>query len=276
MLTMNLYDVLGVSKDASTDEIKKAYRRLASKHHPDKGGDTAKFQEIQTAYDTLSDENKRRSYDNPHQNDFHFNVNDGNLNDIFEQFGFRFGPGFAGHRKNRDLRVGITIDLSETLTDTIKTLSIRNSNGTRKNIDVSIPRGITSGTTMKIPGFGDNTLGNVPPGDLLVNIDIAPHSNYTVRGLDLFTPVYIDSLEAMVGCEKLTTGLDGRQFLINITAGTQNEVKLKIPGEGLWGFQNDIKGHLFAVVKIKVVDDLEDVHKDVIRDIINKRKNATT
>jgi curved DNA-binding protein len=273
---MNLYDVLGVSKTATADEIKKAYRRLASKHHPDKGGDTAKFQEIQTAYDTLSDDNKRRAYDNPHTNDFHFNVHDGNLNDIFSQFGFHFGPGFSAPRRNRDLRTGITLDLAETLTDQIKTLSIRNMDGTRKNIDINVPRGITSGTTMKIPGFGDHSNGNLAPGDLLVNIDIAPNPNYTVRGLDLLTPVHIDSLEAMVGCEKIVNGLDGRQFLINIPAGTQNDVKLKILGEGLWGFQNDIKGHLFAVVKIRVVADLLEEQKNLIKDIINQRKNVTT
>jgi DnaJ-class molecular chaperone len=88
--------------------------------------------------------------------------------------------------------------------------------------------------------------------------------------------VHIDSLEAMVGCEKIVNGLDGRQFLINIPAGTQNDVKLKILGEGLWGFQNDIKGHLFAVVKIRVVADLLEEQKNIIKDIINQRKNATT
>ena len=276
MFTMNLYEILGVSNTASTEEIKKAYRRLASKHHPDKGGDTAKFQEIQTAYDTLSDPVKRQDYDNPRHNDFHFNVNTGDLNDIFGRFGFNFGQGFTGIRKNRDLRVNISLNLEETLTDQVKTLSIRNADGSRKNLDVTVPRGITSGTTMKIPGFGDQSMTNLPPGDLLVNIDIAPHSNYNARGLDLYTPVQIDSLEAMVGCEKIVTGLDGRQFLVNIPAGTQQDVKLKILGEGLWGFQNDIKGHLFAVVKIKVVGDLDDATKDVIRNIIDKRKNVTT
>lgn len=273
---MNLYEILGVSNTSSTEEIKKAYRRLASKHHPDKGGDTAKFQEIQTAYDTLSDPVKRQDYDNPRSNDFHFNVHTGDLNDIFGRFGFNFGQGFTGIRKNRDLRVNISLNLEETLTNQVKTLSIRNADGSRKNLDVTVPRGITSGTTMKIPGFGDQSMTNLPPGDLLVNIDIAPHSNYNARGLDLYTPVQIDSLEAMVGCEKIVTGLDGRQFLVNIPAGTQQDVKLKILGEGLWGFQNDIKGHLFAVVKIKVVGDLDDATKDVIRNIIDKRKNVTT
>lgn len=273
---MNLYEILGVSNTASTEEIKKAYRRLASKHHPDKGGDTAKFQEIQTAYDTLSDPVKRQDYDNPRSNDFHFNVHTGDLNDIFGRFGFNFGQGFTGIRKNRDLRVNISLNLEETLTNQVKTLSIRNADGSRKNLDVTVPRGITSGTTMKIPGFGDQSMTNLPPGDLLVNIDIAPHSNYNARGLDLYTPVQIDSLEAMVGCEKIVTGLDGRQFLVNIPAGTQQDVKLKILGEGLWGFQNDIKGHLFAVVKIKVVGDLDDATKEVIRNIIDKRKNVTT
>jgi curved DNA-binding protein len=273
---MNLYDVLGVDKNASADEIKKAYRRLASKHHPDKGGDTAKFQEIQTAYDTLNDENKRRDYDNPHKNNFHFNVHNGNLNDIFSQFGFNFGPGFSAPRRNRDLRIGITLDLAETLVEQIKTISVRHSDGTRKNIDISIPRGITSGTTMKIPGYGDQSNGNLAPGDLLVNIDIASNHNYNVRGLDLLTPVYIDSLEAMVGCEKIVNGLDGRQFLISIPSGTQHDVKLKILGEGLWGFQNDTKGNLYAAVKIRVVADLLDEQKELIKDIINQRKNVTT
>lgn len=272
---MNHYETLGVSKSASPEEIKRAYRRLASQHHPDKGGDTAKFQEIQAAYETLSDPDRRQQYDNPQSQHFNFDFGRGDIHDIFNQFGFHFGPGFARQQRNRDLTTTITITLADTLLDQNRTVGINKPDGSRSNVDINIPRGITAGTTMKFPGLGDHSNGNIPPGDLLITIDILPNPNYNVYGLDLVTKIEIDALEALTGTEKIVVGLDGRQFMIKIPAGTQPDTKFKIPGQGLYGFQNDIKGNLFALTKV-TVPRLSTEELSIINNLITERKNATT
>ena len=185
----NAYETLGVPKGASEDEIKKAYRKLASQHHPDKGGDTAKFQEIQTAYETLSDPQKRAQHDNPNPfssfdngNGTHFEFHFGNGgNDIFEHI-FRQGP-FGGPnpfnqrhhqpRRNKDLRVLLTVNLSDTLSDQKKTISVQTTKGDRYNVDVQIPRGVSNGTTITYSGMGDNMFETLTRGDLYVIINVS-------------------------------------------------------------------------------------------------------
>jgi DnaJ-class molecular chaperone len=266
---MNPYEILGVDRSASPEDIKKAYRKLASQHHPDKGGDTAKFQELQSAYETLSDPERRQQYDNPQHQHFHFDINNGNINDIFSQFGFHFGPGFARQQRNRDTRTSIIIPLSETLSDQNKTLSIRLSNGDRQTLNITIPRGITSGTTMKFPNMGDSSIQNLPAGDLLLEVIVEQDPNFTVYGLDLLTNLTLDSLKAIIGSEEIVKGLDGRQFLIKIPPGTQPDTRFKITGEGLYGFQNDIKGNLYAKIKLHTPQHLTQEEKSIINNIIN-------
>ena len=181
----NAYETLGVPTGASEDEIKKAYRKLASQHHPDKGGDTAKFQEIQNAYETLSDPQKRAQHDNPnpfgHQggdSHFEFHFGGGDPHDIFQQF---FQHGFGGHnpfqqrqqpRRNKDLRINLTINLQETLAEQKKTVSVQTTKGDRFNVDVNIPRGVSNGTTIKYTQMGDNMFDSLTRGDLYVIITV--------------------------------------------------------------------------------------------------------
>jgi len=154
------YETLGVNESATQDEIKKAYRKQASQHHPDKGGDTAKFQEIEAAYRTLSDPAQREQYDHAQRNPggFRFNVNgaDGippEMAEIFRNFGFGSGWEHFGKqhqaRRNRDMRIDIAIQLSETLEEQVRTVSVQTSNGQRETVQVRIPRGVTHGTTLK-------------------------------------------------------------------------------------------------------------------------------
>jgi curved DNA-binding protein len=269
------YNVLGVERSASPDEIKRAYRKLAAKHHPDRGGDTAKFQEIQAAYDVLSDPDKRAQFDNPVQqmgpNHFHFNFGGGDINDIFAQFGFPQGMHpFAQHhqpRRNKDIKAGLNIGLHETLEDQLKTLNVKTSDSNNHNIDIRIPKGITSGTTIKYPGLGDNSFTNMPAGDLYLTVNIMNHPSYIASGLDLITSLTIDCFQAILGSEQTIVGLDNKMFTIQTPKGCQPGTKLKIPGEGLWGFQQDIKGNLFVEVKIKIPTNLTEEQKDLIKTI---------
>jgi curved DNA-binding protein len=256
---MNYYEVLGVSKTASPDEIKKAYRKLASQHHPDKGGDTAKFQQVEEAYRVLSDAQKRQEYDTPQQT-HHFNFNfgpgQGDINDIFGQFFGNQNP-FQNMRqtharRNKDVRSEIVLGLQETLSDQKKFLSIRTANGNSQEIEITIPKGITSGTTIKYPGLGDNMFNNLPRGDLYLTVNVLRHASYQVSGLDLIVSLTIDCFQAILGSEQTIVGLDGKIFTIRTPVGCQPGTKLKISGEGLWAFQQDIKGSLFVQVNVTI------------------------
>lgn len=274
---MNYYEVLGVIKTASPDEIKQAYRKAASKNHPDKGGDTAKFQQIEEAYRILSDPQKRAEYDNPAPQmgpgGFHFNFGNADLGDIFAQFGFG-GPGnpFGRmQRKNPDIRTEIVLGLQDTLYEQNKTLSIRTANGERQNIDIKIPRGITSGTTIKYPGLGDSIMPNLPKGDFYLTINVAKHPNYHVAGLDLIVGLTIDCFQAILGSEQTIVGLDGKVFSVKTPQGCQNGTKLKITGEGLYAFQQDVKGNLLVQVHIATPTNLSEEHLNLIKTIANQR-----
>ena len=270
---MNYYETLGVDKSANPEQIKQAYRRLASKFHPDKGGDTARFQEIQTAYETLSDPNKRQQYDNPqpqHQH-FNFNFDSGNLDDIFGNF-FGRGANPFQHarqqpRRNRNIQARIQLGLQETLTDCHKTLNIQTGNNQSRNVDIVIPKGITPSSTIRFPGLGDRMFENLPPGDLLLTVDILRNPNYEVQGLDLTTSLTLDCFDAILGSEQQVVGLDGKVFVIRTPAGCQPGTKLKISGEGLWQFQNDVKGNLFVRINISIPKNLTQEQVNLVRSI---------
>lgn len=272
---MNPYEVLGVAPSATPEEIKKAYRKLAAVHHPDRGGDTAKFQELQSAYDILSNPDKRAAHDNPQPQGFHFDFGRAHpdINEIFSQFGFNpFGQGRPQpQRRNKDIRAEINIGLQETLSSQQKTLSIKTADGARQNIDINIPRGVTSGTTIKYQGLGDNMFGNLPKGDLYITVNVLRHPTYQTSGLDLIVGLTIDCFQAILGSEQTIVGLDGKQFVIQTPQYCQPNTKLKIAGEGLWGFQQDIKGSLFVQITVTIPTNLSADTLQLIQSIANQR-----
>ena len=250
----NAYETLGVGKNATEAEIKKAYRSMASKHHPDKGGDTAKFQEIQSAYETLTDPQKRQQHDNPQHSGFHeFHFNSG-PEDIFSQF-------FGGHnpfqqqqrqaRKNKDLRINLVVSLASTLEPQTRTVSVQTTKGDRFNVDVNIPRGISHGTTIKYSQLGDNMFETLTRGDLYVIISIQPENKFEIHGINLFTEITIDSIDAMTGIDKEITGVDGRVWLVKIPPGAQFGSRFSLQGQGLFQMNSSIRGDLIAQLTIK-------------------------
>ena len=269
----NAYETLGVPNGASEEEVKKAYRKLASKHHPDRGGDTAKFQEIQTAYDTLSDPEKRHQHDNPspfggpnggNGSHFEFHFGGGNPHDIFEQF-FRqaqggspfgganpFNQRHAQPRRNKDLRVQLTINLSETLVTQRKTISVQTTKGDRFNIDVEVPRGITSGTTIKYSNLGDNMFDTLTRGDLYVIINVINNSNCDLQGINLIKHIEVDAIDAMLGADAVVQGIDGREFSIRIPPGCKHHMKFGLSGQGLYQMNTNTRGDLIVVVEVTI------------------------
>lgn len=262
------YQTLGVGKNATESEIKKAYRKLASQHHPDKGGDTKKFQEIQSAYETLSDPVKRQQHDNPnpfggrrfehsdHDNghfEFHFG-HGGGPEDIFSQFfGQRGARPFQQQqaRRNKDLRVNITVTLAETLAEQKKTINVHTTKHDNFNIDVNIPRGVSSGTTIKYSQMGDNFFESLTRGDLYVIINVIPDNKFEVHGINLVSNLEISSIEAMTGTEKEVQGLDNNTYLIKIPQGCQYGAKFGLQGKGLYQMNALHRGDLIINVVIK-------------------------
>lgn len=266
---MTHYDTLGIAENATPEEIKKAYRKLASQHHPDKGGDTARFQEIQAAYDTLADADHRQRYDHERRNPggmrFNFNGQDvsGNpdIENIFRNFGFHFGGDPFGQfrqqhqpqpRRNRDLQIEINVPLTETLAEQTKTISVQTTNGHRENIEVKIPRGVIGRTTIKYPNLGDNFFSSLARGDLYVNVVVQPHAGFDVNGLDLITTLNIDCLTAMTGGQLEVQGLDGRIFQLTIPAGAQPDMGFRISDQGLWQLHGLTRGNLIVKIHITV------------------------
>jgi len=270
------YETLGVDKSAGPEEIKKAYRKMASKHHPDKGGDTATFQKIEEAYRILSDPDKRREYDDPAQ-PFNFqdfgNMHPGGMppgmDDIFRQFGFHFG-GFRQQqpKRNRDLRVNVGLKLHETLSAQKRVISLQTTNGTRETVSVEIPIGVNHSTQIKYPQLGDNFFNTLPRGDLYVHVIVEPDPRFQVHGIDLVTTVDINCLDAIIGCEAKFNSLDGKEFALTVPAGTQPGSKFKVTGHGLYAMnQPNIRGNLYLIANITVPTNLTEDKLDYIRKI---------
>jgi curved DNA-binding protein len=281
----NAYETLGVPKGASDAEIKRAYRKMAGQHHPDKGGDTQRFQEIQSAYETLSDPQKRAQHDNPnpfqhfggggpHGSHFEFHFGGGNgPEDLFAQFFNQGGGGghnpFQRHaqpRRNKDLRVSLTISLASTLEQQKKTISVQTTNGDRYNIDVDIPRGINNGTTIKYTQMGDNMFDTLTRGDLYVIINVENNNSFELHGINLMCNLEINSIEAMTGTDKIIKSIDGKEYNVKIPQGCQYGTKFGLQGQGLYQMNSNVRGDLVVNVIIKTLL-LSELQLNMLRNI---------
>ena len=260
------YQILGVSEQASPDEIKKAYRTLANKHHPDKGGDQAMFKDISVANDTLSDPQKRAEYDQQRQfgnmggfpggggTQFHFNT--GNMHDIFGQafaqgpFGDIFGH-MRGQRRNRDLNIQCQVTLLDSYVGKQLEASYRLPSGRTQNVVINLPVGIAYGETIRYAHLGDDSIPGIPPGSLNVTVIVLPDEKYQRVGDDLYTSVEINPIEAMIGCRKTVKMITGKEMSLDIRAGVESGAEFASAGQGFKNTQTQRKGRFVSVVKIK-------------------------
>lgn len=250
---MDHYQTLGVSKDADIKDIKRAYRKLASKHHPDKGGDKSEFQKVQAAYDTLSDPQKRAQYDNPNPfgEGFEFNFRQGS--DPFGQgspFGDIFGDIFRQRRqptKNPDGIVDVTITLLQAYTGTDIVV-----NTGYAHLNVKIQQGIEPGTKLRLIGKGPSRYKELPPGDLIVRIHIDIPANWGREGMHLYKRFNINAIDAMTGCDVQIKHLDDRRYTLRIPPGTAPGHKLRMKGLGMVEQQSTIIGDLFILIDLDV------------------------
>jgi DnaJ-class molecular chaperone len=277
---MTHYTTLGVAETATADEIKRAYRKLASQHHPDRGGDTATFQAIQAAYDTVGDETRRQQYDlertgrgMPGGVRFTWHTNDGStphdMNEVFRHFGFGGPNPFQQQRRNKDLRIEVPVTLDSTLESQNKTISVQTTNGHRETMEITIPRGITSGTNIKYSGLGDNMFNTLARGDLYIQITVLPRDNFIVSGVDVVTSVTINCLMAIVGGEVIVNGLTDKLFSLNIPPGTQSGTKFRFPQQGLYQLNGDQRGDLYVDIRLSVPQNLPNEQLDTIKSLLS-------
>ncbi len=274
-MRMDYYSILGVPKGSSDQDIKKAYRKLAMQHHPDRGGDQNKFQQIQEAYDTLSDPAKRSQYDNPQPQgnfSFHFGQSGNPFEEIFQSFGFGHGHDPFAHmrqRKNKDLRIQLDLALHDTLQEQIKTVSVQTTTGERQTVQVNIPKGIRSGHQMRFPGLGDNMFGSIPRGDLYVLFNVRPDPQFEIEGDDLVYKVHINVLDAMIGSTIDVPTLDSKVFRLTIPAGTLHGARLRLPNQGLYTINTERRGNLLVQVNLVVPVFQSDEAKALIQQLKN-------
>lgn len=221
------YATLGVARTASPDEIKRAFRKLASQHHPDKGGDTARFQEIQAAYDVLGDAEKRAVYDNPRPQHQHFNFQDfGNINDIFGQMFSGGFQGFGQHPRRGHVRVTLWISLYDVATGGGRTVSLGTAQGASA-VEINIPQGINDGDNVQYAGIG-------PGGaDLVVTFRIKPDSKWQRQGLNLVQEQKVLVWDLILGGTLTVSDILNNQLQITIPPGTQPGTLLRARGRGL-------------------------------------------
>jgi curved DNA-binding protein len=292
------YKIMGVDKNASDEEIKKAYRKLAMKYHPDhaKGDKNAeeKFKEISEAYAVLSDKEKRKQYDIHGSTDFHQRYSQEDIfkgfdfSDIFKEFGFggtnfftgkgggvrfSFGPEaqFGGRRmqnqaqlKGSDLIYELPLSLKEVFTGTTKTISLQHK-GHSEKVTIKIPKGMITGKKLRLTGKGEPSPYGGSPGDLFIRSKVLNDPVYSYENNDLYINREIKLSEAILGVKISVPTLDGKQINLKIPAGTKHKTKMRIPGHGLPRMKHSGSGDLYVNIHINMPKKLTGEQEELVK-----------
>ena len=269
MSEKNLYEVLGVADDASDADIRKAYRKIAVKNHPDKnpGDDAAeqRFKEATQAYEVLSDTKKRQQYDARLKGGFgggmdgledlfggfSFNIEDilGRHGDLFGGFGVPFHARRV-QRRGSDVEAELKVDFRTAAKGgkvdvTLRIPSPGNPQGEVKSVAITVPEGVADGTPMRLRGLGQAGMGGGSSGDLILRIRVADDPSFTRRGNDVVVDMPVPAPIAVLG-GKATVETLGGEATVTVPAGTSSGTLMRLKGQGIKG------GDLLARVQVTV------------------------
>jgi curved DNA-binding protein len=275
-MAKDYYQVLGVPKDADNAAIKKAYRKLALKYHPDKNPDDKqaeeKFKEITEAYAVLSDPEKKKQYDQFGEAGFHQRYSQEDIfrgfdvGDLFREFGMGsddifsqlFGGGrgratyYGGGRprqiKGQDYSLQVSIPLRQAATGGERRIAFSHE-GQSETLQVRIPAGVESGQKLRVAGKGGPSPTGGPPGDLYLEITVEPDPVFSREGDDLFVTVPVPFSGACLGTSVEVPTLSGEKR-VKVPAGMASGAKIRLRGFGVAGERK--KGDLYAVVEVQV------------------------
>ncbi|MDA3895534.1 MAG: J domain-containing protein [Desulfobacteraceae bacterium] len=304
MAQKDYYKSLGVGKEASAGDIKKAYRKLALKYHPDHAaGDKAKedkFKEISEAYAVLSDAEKRKKYDTYGSEGFSQNFSQedifrgSNIEDILKEFGFgggsfsrgskgcgggkrfSFNPEsmFGGGRqqqaappKGSDMEYEISLTLSDIFTGTSKNLSFQDPSGGTESIAVKIPKGMITGKKLRLAGRGQPSPYGGPAGDLYIKSKILDDPDFKLKEFDLFLNREIKLTEALLGTQISVPTLDGKQLSLKIPPGTKHKSKMRLSGNGIPHIKGGGIGDLYVEIFVTMPKKLSKKQKQLVENL---------
>jgi DnaJ-class molecular chaperone len=281
-MAKDYYKILGVERNASEEDIKKAFRKLAHQHHPDKkGGDSEKFKEVNEAYTVLSDKQKRQQYDTFGQAGAGFGGTGGfNASD----FGFDFS-GFGGQagfdqgdlgdilssifggkrvRRGRDIAVDIELSFHESVFGAERKVVINSKFVKQKEVKIQVPAGIDDGQMIRMSSMGETIEGGVP-GDLYVKVHVRKHATLRKEGYNLIMDLQVKLTEALLGAEKHIATLDG-DLTLKVPAGTNSGTILRVKGKGV-PVSADRRGDLYVRVRVTMPEKLSKEAKKHIEEL---------
>ena len=291
-MSEDYYSILGVKKTDSDADIKKAYRKLAMKYHPDhtKGDKNAeeKFKKISEAYAVLSDKDKRKEYDTFGSEGFHQRFSQEDIfrgfdfNDIFREFGFggggrrfNFGQGgsfnFGGGQqqarvKGSDLVYELPLTLREVATGTSKSVAFQHQ-GRSENLTVKIPKGLITGKQLRLAGKGNPSPYGGPPGDLYIKSKVLDDPKFSAKQYDLYLNQELKLTDAILGVTVSVPTIYDKQLSLKIPPGTKHGTKMRLSGHGLPDMKGDHKGDLYVRIQVKIPKNLTAEQKKLVEEL---------
>ena len=293
---VDYYKALGLDKNASDDDIKKAYRKLARKYHPDLNPNDKeahkKFQQINEANEVLSDPEKRKKYDQygkdwKHAEQFeqarrqgagfgggqpsgggYYEEDFGNFSDFFNSmFGGSSKRSSRAAFKGQDYQAELQVSLRDAALTHQQTLTIND-----KKVRITIPAGIEDEQKIKLKGYGAPGMNGGPPGDLYITFKIAADQLFKRLGNDLYTTAHVDLYTAVLGGETTVETLEGK-IKLKIAPGTQNGAKVRVKGKGFPVYkQEGAKGDLFVIFHVDIPVSLSEKEKELFTQLANLKK----